>query len=41
MPGIKDILVTERNRQTLEEWLQLHLFAEGTFYRAYEQSAML
>lgn len=41
MSGIKDILETEQSRPTAEDWLMIHLFQEGSFYRAYEVSAWL
>ena len=41
MPQLKEILETERNRPTLEQCSVVHLFREGTFYRAYEWSAWL
>lgn len=41
MAGIKDILTIEQSRQGAESWRVVHLFKEGTFYRAYEQSAWL
>lgn len=41
MAGIKDILEIEKERKTLEDWRKLHLFQEGSFYRAYEVSAWL
>ena len=41
MAGIKDILEIEKDRKTLEDWRKLHLFQEGSFYRAYEVSAWL
>lgn len=38
MSSIKDIIEIEQNRQHPNE---IHLFAEGTFWRAYERSAWL
>lgn len=41
MAGIKDILEIEKGRKNVEDWRKLHLFQEGSFYRAYEVSAWL
>ena len=41
MPGIKDILEIERARNGPSDWLTIHLFQEGSFYRAYEVSVWL
>lgn len=41
MAGIKDILEIEQLRETPEDWRRIHLFQEGSFYRAYEVSAWL
>ncbi|MBP3763759.1 MAG: hypothetical protein J6I49_07775 [Bacteroidales bacterium] len=41
MPQLKDILEMERRRGTAEQCATMHLFKEGTFYRAYEWSAWL
>lgn len=41
MAGIKDILEIEQSRETAEDWRRIHLFQEGSFYRAYEVSAWL
>lgn len=41
MAGIKDILDIERERSEPMDWLNIHLFQEGSFYRAYEVSAWL
>mgnify|MGYP002852209876 CR=1 FL=1 len=41
MAGIRDILETERSRATCDDWRKIHLFQEGSFYRAYEASAWL
>lgn len=41
MSGIRDILQTEKNRTAAEQFRQMHLYQEGTFYRAYEHSAFL
>lgn len=41
MPGIKDILEIEQARPAAEDWYKIHLFQEGSFYRAYEVSAWL
>ena len=41
MAGIKDILEIEQTRETAEDWRRIHLFQEGSFYRAYEVSAWL
>ena len=41
MPQLKDILEKERLRSSLEQCKVVHLFQEGTFYRAYEWSAWL
>ena len=41
MAGIRDILQVEKARGTIDECRQLHLYQEGTFYRAYELSAYL
>lgn len=35
MAGIKDILEIEQERRAPEDWLNIHLFQEGSFYRAY------
>lgn len=41
MPQLKDILEKERERTSQDQSRMLHLFCEGTFYRAYEWSAWL
>lgn len=41
MAQIKDVLEIEGKRETLEQCLVIHLFEEGTFYRAYQWSAWL
>lgn len=41
MAHLKDILTVEQQRTTDAECRQVHLFQEGTFYRAYERSAWL
>lgn len=41
MSQLKEILEKERERGTLEQCAAIHLFREGTFYRAYEWSAWL
>lgn len=41
MPHLKEILEKERLRDTEERFVEIHLFREGTFYRAYEWSAWL
>ena len=41
MSQLKEILATERERNSLEQCAVIHLFREGTFYRAYEWSAWL
>lgn len=41
MSQLKEILEKEKERGTLEECAVIHLFREGTFYRAYEWSAWL
>lgn len=41
MSQLKEILEKEKERGTLEQCTQVHLFREGTFYRAYEWSAWL
>ncbi len=41
MAGIKDILEIEQERAESKDWLNIHLFQEGSFYRAYEVSAWL
>lgn len=41
MAHLKDILEIEQQRTTDTESRQIHLFQEGTFYRAYERSAWL
>ena len=41
MSQLKEILSTERERSSLEQCALIHLFREGTFYRAYEWSAWL
>ena len=41
MAQLKEVLEIEQTRQTVEECLVIHLFQEGTFYRAYELSAWL
>lgn len=41
MPQLKEILEKESQRGTLEQCAAVHLFKEGTFYRAYEWSAWL
>lgn len=39
MPQLKEILEKESQRDSLEQCAIIHLFKEGTFYRAYEWSA--
>jgi len=41
MAQIKDIIYVERRRETREQWLTIHLFREGSFFRAWEWSARL
>lgn len=41
MSQLKEILSTEQERGSLEQCAVIHLFREGTFYRAYEWSAWL
>ena len=41
MSQLKDILEREKERGFLEQCGKMHLFREGTFYRAYEWSAWL
>lgn len=41
MSQLKEILGKERERDTLGQCAVIHLFREGTFYRAYEWSAWL
>ena len=41
MPQLKEILEKENQRDSLEKCAVIHLFKEGTFYRAYEWSAWL
>ena len=41
MSQLKEILQKESERDTLEQCAVIHLFREGTFYRAYEWSAWL
>lgn len=41
MPKLTEILQKERERATIEQCAVIHLFQEGTFYRAYEWSAWL
>ncbi len=41
MPQLKEILEKENQRDSLEQCAVIHLFKEGTFYRAYEWSAWL
>lgn len=41
MAKLKDILDVEAQRSSLEQVRLIHLYAEGTFYRAYEWSAWL
>lgn len=41
MSQLKDIIEREKERGFLEQCGKIHLFREGTFYRAYEWSAWL
>lgn len=41
MSQLKEILEKENARRTLEQCVVIHLFREGTFFRAYEWSAWL
>ncbi len=41
MAQIKDVLEIESKRENLEQCAVIHLFEEGTFYRAYQFSAWL
>lgn len=41
MAQLKEILELERQRAGIEQCAAIHLFQEGTFYRAYEWSAWL
>lgn len=41
MSQLKEILEKEKERNTVEQCTVIHLFREGTFYRAYEWSAWL
>ena len=34
MAQIKEILQIEKERANMEQWMVIHLFSEGTFYRA-------
>ncbi len=41
MAAIKEILEIERSRETAADWWKIHLFQEGSFYRAYEVSVII
>lgn len=41
MAIIKEILEIEKTRTAIVDWRKIHLFQEGSFYRAYEVSAWL
>ena len=41
MSSIKEILSIENSRSKLEDYSVIHLFADGSFYRAYDFSAWL
>lgn len=41
MPKISEILAIEKERAPREKWNVVHLFKDGSFYRAYEWSAWL
>ena len=41
MSQLKEILAIEQERGNMEQCAMVHLFREGTFYRAYEWSAWL
>ena len=41
MSQLKEILQKEKERDSVEQCTLIHLFREGTFYRAYEWSAWL
>lgn len=41
MPQLKEIFEKERDRNAADKLAVVHLFREGTFYRAYEWSAWL
>lgn len=41
MAGIKDILEIERSRKDSDDFRKIHIFQEGSFYRAYQFSAWL
>ena len=41
MAQIKEVLEIEYKREVKEDYLVIHLFEEGTFYRAYQLSAWL
>ncbi len=41
MSQLKEILEKEKERNKVEQCTVIHLFREGTFYRAYEWSAWL
>ncbi len=41
MSQLKEILEREKERGFLEQCGKMHLFREGTFYRAYEWSAWI
>ena len=41
MAKLKEILEVECRSQSADDVRTIHLFAEGTFYRAYEWSAWL
>ena len=41
MAQLTEVLRIEQQRQSVEDYLVIHLFQEGTFYRAYEMSAWL
>jgi hypothetical protein len=38
MAQIKEVLEIEYKREVKEDYLVIHLFEEGTFYRAYQMS---
>lgn len=41
MPTMKDIFEVEKNREDASQWNVIHLFREGSTYKAYEWSAWL
>jgi len=41
MPTMKEIFEVEKNREDVSQWNVIHLFREGSTYKAYEWSAWL